>query len=69
MPLQASHTPSIWRASLRGGVPPLNGGSGGRSDAPYVGCAEGLARQDNPQIRVLPTQVKPETRKYISPTD
>ena len=28
----------------------------------------GLARQDNPQIRVLPTQIRSETRKFSSPT-
>ncbi len=38
MPHCASHKSNLTQESLRGGVPPLNGGSGGR----------------HPQIRVLP---------------
>ena len=39
MPHHASHRSNLTQESLRGGVPPLNGGSGGR----------------NPQTLVLPT--------------
>jgi hypothetical protein len=64
----ATHNLTLTQGSLRGGVPLLNGGSGGRSDAPYVGFPEGLAHQDNPQIRVLSTLVKLATHKFSSPT-
>jgi hypothetical protein len=43
-PHLASHRSNLTQESLRGGVPPFNGGTGGR----------------NPQIRVLPTLEKPK---------
>jgi hypothetical protein len=48
MPHFASDRSNHTQESLRGGVPPFNGGCA------LLGFPEGLARQDNPQIRVLP---------------
>jgi hypothetical protein len=49
-----SHRSNLTQESLRGGVLPLNGGSGGRSDARPSGFPTRKAHQDNPQTRVLP---------------
>jgi hypothetical protein len=50
MPHHASTQIDHTQESLRGGVPPFNGGAGGR----------------NPQIRVLPSLIKLETHWYIT---
>ncbi len=52
MPLYATHKSNLTQESLRGGVPPFNGGAGGRY----------------PQIRVLPSSVKLATHQYLSST-
>jgi hypothetical protein len=69
MPLQAS-TPAIHtQGSLRGGVPPPQRGVWGSERCALVGFPDGLAHQDNPQIRVLPPQEKLATHKFLSVAD